>query len=389
MRVAIFTDTFLPEVNGVARTLGRWVSYLESQGIPCKVFAPDHRNYDASNDRNIVERFFSIPFLLYPECKLAIPNPINIKKTLKEFQPTIIHSATPFNLGLYGMHYAKKNQIPFVASYHTNYDQYLAHYKIQWIESTYWKYMLWFHQECRKIYVPSLSTQEYLEERGMKGLEIWGRGIDMSRFHPRGDRERSLKKQGVDPNKFVVLYVGRIAPEKSIDVVIDAYQGLKDPIRQNAHLIMVGDGPLYKEMLEKHGSKADITFTGFLEGADLSELFAAADVFLFPSATETFGNVVLETMASGTPIIGAAAGGVKDNIRHMETGILCEPNRPEQYTDALETLYGNEDLRQSLADAARNYCMLQTWDSIFSRLLASYRDVLAQNRRDPIAAGVM
>lgn len=381
LKVALFTDTFLPDVNGVAKTLGRWVRYLESQGATCRVFAP-HSDSGMGTDysNSMVERFYSIPFLLYPECKLAIPNPITINKTLMEFQPDIIHCATPFNLGLYGLHYAKKHKIPFVASYHTHFDQYLQYYKIQWVEGMLWRYLGWFHQTCRRIYVPSNSTLQYLEERGFQNLEVWSRGVDVSRFHPDVDREAVLKRIGADPSKFQLLYVGRLAPEKSVDVLLEAYERLPDRIKDETQLILAGDGPLFKELAETYRDCADMKFLGFVQGQELSELYAAADLFVFPSATETFGNVVLESMASGTPVIGAAAGGVSDTVRHMQNGWLCPVGDAEAFAEAIEALYDNPALRSGFSHAGREYSLHQSWDSIFSRLMDSYWQVIPGNR---------
>ncbi|WP_199615471.1 glycosyltransferase family 4 protein [Paenibacillus alkalitolerans] len=377
MRVALFTDTFLPDVNGVAKTLGRWANYLESQGIECKVFAPTGEQQPGAGS-NVVERFFSIPFFLYPECKIAIPNPINIKKTLREFKPTIIHVATPFNLGLYGSHYARKHGVPLVASYHTHFDQYLAYYKLHWMEPMLWKYMTWFHADCSKVYVPSPSALEHLKGRGIPNLEVWGRGIHSERFHPDVDRDEVLRRHGVDPRKFVVLFVGRLAPEKSVDVLIEAFRRLPEHVRRNMELIIAGDGPLYKDLAAKYagdGGKSNVRLLGFVHGKRLSELYAASDVFLFPSATETFGNVVLESLASGTPVIGADAGGVKDNVRHGGTGLLCPPGDAGAFSRALLELYRNAGLRARLGSAGREYAMSQSWDRVFSRLLDSYRSV--------------
>ncbi len=379
VKVALFTDTFLPDVNGVARTLGRWVDYLESHGATCRVFAPQSDG-EAGSDYNslLVERFYSVPFLLYPECKLAIPNPISIKKRLQEFKPDIIHCATPFNLGLYGLHYAKKHKIPVVASYHTHFDQYLQYYKIQWVEGMLWRYLGWFHQTCRKIYVPSRSTLHYLMERGFSNLEVWSRGVDVSRFHPEVDREAVLRKAGANPDKLSLLYVGRLAPEKSVDVLLEAYDRLPEELRSQTELILAGDGPLYKELTESYMDRKDIHFLGFTEGTALTDLYAAADLFVFPSATETFGNVVLEAMASGTTVIGAAAGGVQDTVKHMETGWLCQPGDAGAFAEAIATLLENDTLRNQMAQAGRAYSELQTWDSIFSRLLDSYRQVVPE-----------
>lgn len=381
MRIALFTDTYLPEVNGVAKTLGRWAAYLESQGIPCKVFAPtaEHR---AQPEQSAVERFFSIPFLLYPECKFTLVNPINVKKALREFRPTLIHVATPFNLGLYGSHYARKHGIPLVASYHTHFDQYLSYYKLQWMEPMLSKYMSWFHADCRKVYVPTQSTLEHLRTKGFPDLEIWSRGIRADLFRPDVDREAALASFGLDPNKFTVLYVGRLALEKSVDVLLESFRRVPEPMRAEMQLAIVGDGPLYKELAETIEPGEPIHRLGFVEGQRLCELYAAADVFLFPSATETFGNVVLESQASGTPVIGAAAGGVKDNVRHGETGWLCPPGDAAAFADALARLYGDAGLRARLSVAGREYALGQSWDSVFRKLLASYEEVLrSENER--------
>jgi len=379
MRVALFTDTYVPEVNGVAKTLGRWAAYLESQGVPCKVFAPTAEERFAA-DRSSVERLFSVPFLLYPECKFALPNPIAMKKALREFGPTLIHVATPFNIGFYGSHYARKHGIPLVASYHTHFDQYLSYYKLQWMEPVLMKYMSWFHADCRKVYVPSRSALEHLRPYGFPEMEIWGRGIQAGQFGPDVDRDAALRSFGIDPASFVILYVGRLAAEKSVDVLLEAYRMLPDEERAGTELVIAGDGPLYQELSASIGSRERIRLLGFVQGRRLAELYAAADVFLFPSSTETFGNVVLEAMASGTPVIGAAAGGVLDNVRHGETGWLCPPRDAAAFSAALSELRRDAALRARLGAAGLDYARSQSWDRIFRTLLESYRDVVRSSQ---------
>ncbi|MFD0680579.1 MULTISPECIES: glycosyltransferase family 4 protein [unclassified Paenibacillus] len=378
MRVALFTDTYLPDVNGVAKTLGRWVQFLQSRNVECKVFAPLSSSADDLG-MSIVERFYSIPFLLYPECRMAIPNPIQLNKSLKAFAPNLIHVATPFNLGITGLHYAKKHHVPIVASYHTHFDQYLSYYKLQWMEPMLWKYMLWFHQECQKIYVPSQSTLLHLQDKGLKRLEIWSRGVEESLFRPIVNRPQVWRQYGINPDRFVILYVGRLAPEKSVDVLLQTFLALSDTIRANSHLVITGDGPLYQPLLENYGGASNITFTGFQQGRELSRLYAAADVFLFPSASETFGNVILEAMASGTAVIGAAAGGVKDLIHHNQNGLLCKPGNIVEFVNTVELLYHNEGRRLEIAEAGRTYSMQQSWEQIFSRLYDSYLHVLSES----------
>lgn len=379
MRVALFTDTFLPEVNGVAKTLGRWSAYLESRGVPCRVFAPTANPQGVSESSLSVERFYSIPFFLYPECKFTIPNPLYIKQSLREFNPTLIHVATPFNLGLIGNHYARKRGIPLVASYHTHFDQYLAYYRMSWMEPMVWKYMEWFHASCRKVYVPSRSTLEHLQQREFPELEVWGRGVDSALFTSGADRAQILRHHGVDSSRFIVLYVGRLAPEKSVDVLIRAFRAVPAEIQQRMELLIVGDGPLYDELSTMTVNDKNIHLLGFRHGPHLHELYAAADVFFFPSATETFGNVVLESFASGTPVIGADAGGVKELVRQGQTGWLCPPGDIPAFSQALVESVDNVALLAQMSAASKAYATLHSWDHIFDRLLTSYQAVQSES----------
>lgn len=374
MRVAIFSDTYLPEINGVARTLGRWTAYLEKQGIDYMVFAPGHNQSVASSAESAVKRSCSIPFLLYPECRFALPNPLDIKNALSAFRPTLIHVATPFMLGLFGQHYAKKHDIPLIASYHTNFDQYLPWYKVEWLSPVFWKYMHWFHADCRQIFVPSQSTKAYLMEKGFSRLEIWSRGVDTEKFCPdwRLLREETLLQHGADPEKFTLLYVGRLAPEKSTEVLFDAWNQLSDALRDRSQLIIAGNGPQYESLVKRAQGQA-IHCIGFVEGKELSRLYAAADLFVFPSATETFGNVVLEAMAAGTAVVGVAAGGVKDNIDDGVTGLLCSPGNAATFAAAITTLYHDEALRSQLAQGGLDYARQKSWNAVFDGLLEHCR----------------
>ncbi|WP_310732519.1 glycosyltransferase [Paenibacillus sp. 1011MAR3C5] len=187
MKIAIFTDTYDPDVNGVARTLRRWTCYLETKGVRTKVFAPEPAaSLQQNAPTHSVERFVSLPFFLYPECRLALPNPAHIRREIAHFEPDLIHVATPFNLGLFGIHYARKYNIPLIASYHTNFDQYLSFYNLQWMEKLLWRYKEWFHRDCKAIFVPSETTRLDLIGRGWEPskLKLWSRGVNHGTFHP-------------------------------------------------------------------------------------------------------------------------------------------------------------------------------------------------------------
>lgn len=274
--------------------------------------------------------------------------------------------------------YAKKHRIPLVASYHTHFDQYLTDYKMDWLEPLLWKYMHWFHADCQKIFVPSLSAKKVLEKRGFRRLEIWGRGVDTVEFNPgfRLYREETLRECGACPHKFTLLYVGRLAPEKNVELLIDVWELLPDDVRAGAQWVIVGDGPLY-DVLVKRAEHKPIYCIGFKEGKQLSRLYAAADLFVFPSATETFGNVILEAMASGTAVIGAAKGGVKENVKDGRTGLLCPPDDARAFAEAIERLFRDQVLLNQIARSGLEHARRQSWNTVFSDLFHQYRSVLS------------
>ncbi|MCM3783067.1 glycosyltransferase family 1 protein [Neobacillus mesonae] len=387
MRVAIFTDTFLPEVNGVANTLGKWVEYLRSKSIPTLVFAPKHRDM-LNAEGGHVERFFSLPLLFYPECKIAIPDRARIHNILSNFEPTLIHVATPAALGILGASYASKYGIPLVASYHTHFDQYLRHYRLPWMENALWKYMLWFHRNCERIYAPTLSTKKKLEEKGLKNVEIWSRGVDAEQFRPLGsasERAEQLYKHGLDPELTYFLYVGRLAPEKNIEHLIHSFAALPSRILDKSRLLIAGDGPLYglTPSVPHNLSEDHIRWLGYLRGHELRNIYALSDFFLFPSTTETFGNVILEAMACGLPVIAAGAGGILDIIEHEKTGMLCPPEEASSFRNTIINLYDNPLLQEKLSDAGRRYSLSRSWLPIFEQLLDSYTGVLEEYSTRP------
>ncbi|RFB09641.1 glycosyltransferase family 1 protein [Bacillus sp. HNG] len=371
MKIAIFTDTYYPEVNGVARTLKRFTDYLEEQNMDVKVFAPmsNSNEYVSSH----IHRFKSLSFFLYPECRLAFPNMFHIRAELEKFSPDIIHVATPFNIGFWGSYYAKKLNIPLVGSYHTDFDYYLQFYDLQFLSNPLWKYMKWFHRPFQKLYVPTLVTKNQLEEKGFSNIEIWTHGVDCELFNPYYNRDVVQEKYQVS-KKFILTYVGRLAPEKNVEVLVDIANSLPPEWSEQIQWLIVGDGPLRSKMEEE--APSNMTFTGFLKGTDLAEVYAASDIFVFPSSSETFGNVMLESMASGTPVVGVKAGGVKNVVQEGVTGYLCEPGNTKDITDTIQHLLENDGVRNRMGMEGRKYALTQKWDVIFENLLYSYSNVL-------------
>jgi len=371
MKIAIFTDTFIPDVNGVAKTLGRFTDYLKENQVEYRVFAPKATKENQFS--NQIHYFNSLPFLLYPECRLALPNLPQIKEELSEFKPDLIHVATPFNMGLTGLHFAKKLRIPVVGSYHTDFDKYLEHYNLQFLMEVLWKYLGWFHRPLEKIFVPSHDTKERLEKRGFTNLSIWPRGIDRTLFHSHYDVDEMRRKYHVE-GKHVLLYVGRIAGEKDVMLLPEIAKQLPEEMQRKVHWLVVGDGPMKEDL--KKAAPDNMTLTGFLGGEELAKIYTLADLFVFPSASETFGNVVLEALACGTPVIGANAGGVRTIIQHGKTGMLSNPKDAISFAAEIMHTLTDPNLKMQMQIAGIRYAQAQSWDEIFSNLVAAYRETL-------------
>lgn len=369
MKIAIFTDTFYPQINGVTNTLGKITNYFEGEHIEYKIFAP---RYDEHTDLT-AERFYSLKFFLYPDCRIALPNIFRISQTLSDFKPDIIHLMTEFNMGLTGLHYGKKNNIPTISSYCTNLSQYTDYYKLDFLKQSIWDYMKWFHNQNSITLCPSHEAQKLLEQHDIRNTEIFSRGIDMQKFHP-GYRNDSLRRVLGIEDKIAFLYVGRVSIEKDLDILCDSYKAVKENYKDKITLILTGDGPHLEKC--KAILPADTIFTGFKKGKELSELYASADIFVCPSSTETFGNVALEAMASGLPVVGADAGGLKEIITHRKNGLKFKTRDRRGLADCMIELIENKSLGDFLSRNGINYSKTRSWDEIISKLICIYRDVI-------------
>lgn len=370
MKVAVFTDTFLPQVNGVARTIGRLADALTKQDIPCMVLAPDTGLSENSN-----YPIYTVPGLdlpLYRECKIALPSYSEICSRLAFFQPDIVHLATEFSMGLAGLKYASSANLPVVSSYTTNFPQYLSYYKLGLFSPWAWKYLRWFHNQCHRNYCPSHSTLHLLEKNDIHNLAIWGRGIDTTLYNP--DKYDAAFRTSVGAaDKTLLLYVGRLAAEKDLDILMESLTQLNKN-DSGYHLIITGDGPLGDQL--KQNAPANVTFTGYLQGEDLAKAYASSDIFVFPSTTETFGNVILEAMASGLPVVAPSSGGIKENLVDRYNGLSCRPRSVKDMVLAIRELKKNQTLRHTLAAQARAYSLTKSWDEIFRGLINSYQEVI-------------
>lgn len=376
MRLALFTDTYVPDTNGVAGTLHRLSNQLNHKGIEHLLLTP--QSVIEGNHAAPARSVTNIPFFLYPECRIALPNRRSIHQELKAFQPDLLHIATPFNMGLLGLRYALKHQLPHVISYHTHFDRYLEYYRLNSIIPLYWKYIQWFHRACDSTLAPSQETLNSLQSKGIQRLKLWSRGIDCNLYSP-DKRSSDIHTRYNITAPLILLYVGRIAPEKDIATLTLAMQQLPEHMQSRVHWIIVGDGPLLPKM--RMQSPPNVTFTGYLHGEELAVMYASADLFVFPSSTETFGNVVLEAMASGLPVLAANGGGVKDLVAHHRSGVLFEPGQADALIREI-CLWGDhmEQLR-NMGFEGRKLAEQRSWDHIFDGLIGDYEEAIENRRR--------
>ncbi|MFC7373293.1 glycosyltransferase family 4 protein [Fictibacillus iocasae] len=376
MKLALFTDTYEPQVNGVAKTLSRLTSFLQSQHVDVMLISPV-----LSQDGHSMQTCAlpSMPFFLYPECRIAVPNKSALEKALHSFQPDLLHVATPFNTGWCGLHYGKKSGTPMVASYHTHFDKYLAYYRLDFFSPLLWKYMRWFHEPFQRIFVPSAETQSALSSHGFSNIHIWSRGVDCTQYSPSKHNASIREKYDIE-EKYLFMFAGRLAPEKDLDTLTEIITSLPPPLQEEVHWIIVGDGPCFKEMKQRlRSSKA--TFTGYLSGEELASTYASSDLFVFPSSTETFGNVVLEAMASGTPALVADKGGVTGIVTHGETGMICESRNAQSFVESIQTVCAHKAFLEKMSTNARKYALSQSWSTILGGLLIQYEEVLFEKRK--------
>ena len=375
MKIVIFTDTYLPQINGVSKTLNILTNYLEKSGIDYLIVVP-HDDKISTNSPNIFS-IKSVPFKLYPDCKIALPNLKRLKKRLVKFNPDLVHIATPFSIGLCGLSLSKKLGIPIVGSFHTNFHAYLHYYKLEFLRDIIWRYLKWFHRQFQKTFVPSEDTLEELKEKNFRNLSIWSHGVDSDLFHPI-ENVSSIRSKYNITSKYILSFVSRLAPEKDLETLAYIIQNTKLRYGDNITWIIAGDGPKKAELMKKTG-ESNIIYTGFLEKEALTEIYSISHLMVFPSSTETFGNVVLESMACGTPVICANSGGVRTIVRDYSTGILCEPKNVSSFCQAIDDCLTKPLFLEAMSKKARAYATTQNWDTIFHQLISEYLEVIDQN----------
>jgi len=380
LRLALFTDTYPPQINGVSRTLERLANAVRDRGGEARVYTTTDPQTSAFDP--LVWRRPSVPFWAYPQLRLAAPVRGAAYRDLRAWRPTLIHSATPFGMGLAGRASARTLDVPMVTSYHTSFSEYAKFYRLGALSALGWAFFRWFHNSGARTYVPTHAVRAELEAYGFQRLAIWGRGVETHSFSPQFRSASWRERLGADDRTVVVAYVGRLAAEKGLDVALGAMHRLQAFAAADASPRIVfglaGDGPYADYCRRAAPPPPSVHFVGRLTERNLHDFYASADLFVFPSTTDTFGNVLLEAMASGLPVIGADVGPTRELLA-AGGGVTFPPGDAESLASMIRSLASDPGLRRSLADRGQAFAATCSWDHIFDDLVEDYRRVVADH----------
>jgi glycosyltransferase involved in cell wall biosynthesis len=372
MRIALFSEVFLPKIDGIVTTLMRLLGHLAARGHQSLLFAPTGGPPRFARTRVVGLEGFSFP--LYPELTLVSPT-VDVSDALTRFRPDLVHVLGPTSLGLAGIRHASALGCPLVASYHTDLPGFAVRWGLGALRGPLRAALSWVHNHAAVTLCPSAATRDDLLSMGVRNVDIWSRGVDAHRFSPtRRSAAWRERLTGGQPKRPLLLFVGRLSPEKRVEwlrPVMDALPG--------ACLAIVGDGPCRAE-LEALMAPTPTVFTGWLTGTDLAAAYASADVFVFPGANETFGNAALEAMASGLPVIAPRAGGLLDHVVDGETGVLFDPEDCGSLVMAGRWLVHDVRYRRRLSTVARTRARQRTWTATLDALLSCYERLVDRQR---------
>jgi glycosyltransferase involved in cell wall biosynthesis len=367
MRIAMFTETFVPAVNGVVTRLGHTISRLEQGGDRVLLVAPDGGVTEFRGAQ--VVRVPSLPLPMYPEAVMCLPHP-DIWRRVEAFHPDLVHVVNPVALGAAGVQIAKSSNLPLVASFHTHIPRYLGHYALGLLEPLAWDYLRTLHNQAAVNLCTSQPVADELTGRGFERVRVaWRGGVDVDLFNPGKFSSEMRARLGAGDGR-LLIYVGRLSAEKGIErlrPVLHAIPGLS--------LALVGDGP-HRAALERHFAGQAVHFAGALRGEELAAAFASADVFVFPSETDTFGLVLLEAMASGCSVVAARAGGIPDVVREERDGLLYAPGDEAALVAAVRRVIESSAERQLMRWSARMRAESWSWGSAVDDLRRQYHAAL-------------
>jgi glycosyltransferase involved in cell wall biosynthesis len=389
LRVACVTETYPPEVNGVAITLAQVVEGLHRRNHEVQLIRPRQiRDEGAGREHGFQEVLMrGMPIPRYPNLRMGLPAKGALVHEWSRHRPDIVHIATEGPLGWSALQAARQLKLPVSSDFRTNFHAYSKHYGMGWLHKPIMAYLRKFHNHAQCTMVPTEALRRDLVRDGFRNVTVVSRGVDTARFSPH-KRSRALRNHwGVEADDLVVVCIGRLAPEKNLSTLTCAWHAIRS-VDARAKLVFVGEGPLRVQLQAEH---PDAIFAGQRGGDDLAAHYASADLLLFPSLTETFGNVTTEALASGLPVVAFDYAAAAQLIRDNDNGALAPYADTSAYVRAALALAINRDLRKAMGAAARASVASLSWNAIVARFEATLCRVIHETdlRTDEafIAAG--
>lgn len=376
MRVAIITETFLPKVDGIVKVVCLLLDHLARRDIEAMVIAPRYGE-DATYGEFPVKSVPSFSFPLYPEARMGVAT-LSVYRELSEFNPDVAHLFHPMMTGIPTMGMLKWMEVPTVTSFHLDYARIANQFKVGLIDLGFTRPLM--EQLTKNVFnwadyslAPSRLIQSQMRELGIENVGLWRRGVDANTFNPRfySDEMRNQMTDG-NPDETVLIYVGRLSDEKQIDHIRPVLE--KVP---NTRFVVVGDGPA-RPYLEQHFAGLPVKFMGYMSGEALSQVYASADIFVFPSRLETFGLVVVEAMAAGLPVVASRVGGVTDVVDEGNTGYTFESGDIERLVAGVRQIAISRENIKRMGHLARAFAETQSWDAMMDEVIDIYAHLIAQ-----------
>jgi len=369
MRVALYSGVFKEDHDGATNTLFRLVESLRNQGVEVGIWT--YSSVENARDHQFQFQLPSVPLPLFPDYRLSLP----LKKLwtqLDEFRPDLIHIAVPDLTAISLVKYSQQRDIPVVASYHTNFPSYLDFFHLQLLKKTMWRSMTWLFNQMAYVYAPTGEAAAELRDNGVERIRIWSRGIDTERFNPRF-RSIDIRKSWNALGKKVILYAGRLVPYKNLDTFVEIYRQAETSPDLNLRFVVAGEGPMRSKL---EAVMPDAVFTGFLKGENLSKAYASADLFLFPSTTETIGNVVQEALASGIPAVVSDQGGGMEIVRCSNAGLIARGDNATDFLKKVRQLLADSTLYNRMRENGVVFAASKSWDRINGALIDDYHSLI-------------
>ena len=374
LRIAVVTETWPPEVNGVAMTLAKLVQGLSHRNHDVQLIRPRQTKTDSPMSDSSLEEVLmrGMPIPRYPELKLGLPSKKTLVKTWTLRRPDVVHIATEGPLGWSALQAAKVLKLPVTSDFRTNFQSYSKHYGVGWLRKPIVAYLRKFHNATACTMVPTRELMRTLSQNGFANLKVVSRGVDTKLFNI-SKRDTSLRSSwGATDDSKVLISVGRMAPEKNLDQVLKTYEALKST-GQAFKLVMVGDGPLKDQFQKRY---PEIIFPGMLTQSNLAAYYASSDLFIFPSQTETFGNVTLEALASGIPVLAFDCAAARDWVQTGVNGWLVAENNPEGFAAQAVAIFNSKDLLDQITESTRQQVVHLDWDQIAEQVESVFWDAI-------------